>query len=51
MICSALHHLTAARAVLAVSHGLQRLNNEVSAWMRGELMSGRKARPPLHAMG
>eukprot|EP00891_Asterochloris_glomerata_P005539 jgi/Astpho2/5539/Aster-02800 len=34
-----------------VSHGLERLNHEVSAWMRGELTQGRRARPPYHAMG
>lgn len=36
----------------AVSYGLERINAEVAAWMRGDILPGGKyAQPPFAAMG
>ncbi len=36
----------------AVEYGIERLNSEVAAWMRGDdIADGNKAHPPFLAMG
>ena len=41
--------MTAGCCRCAVTYGLERLNGEVSAWMRGELqLDGTKPLPPCH---